>query len=352
MMFALKGSAAPATNAASTARRASKHAGNATRSTRSVSTRAFPVGKPTPCEKHFLHLDDFTGEEILAMLDRAKSEKKRLQSGDRSFRPFEGKTLAMIFAKQSLRTRVSFETGFTLLGGNAIYLGPDDISIGTREATKDISRVLSRYNDIIMARLFSHDDIVELAEHANVPVVNGLTDYNHPVQILADALTIYETLGRLEGVKVVYVGDGNNIVHSWLNLAAVIPFHFVCVCPEDYTPDAETMRKAQEAGLSTIEISHDPVEGVKGADVIYSDVWASMGQKHEAEQRKKDFQGFQVNGEMMARTPNAIFMHCLPAERGLECTDEVLEADNSVVFQQAENRMHAQNAIMLKLLDC
>jgi len=352
MMSALKGSAAPATNAVTTARRASTRAANGTRSTRRVSTRAFPVGKPTPCEKHFLQLDDFNGEEILALLERASSEKKRLQSGDRSFRPFEGKTLAMIFAKQSLRTRVSFEAGFSLLGGTAIYLGPDDISIGKREATKDISRVLSRYNDIIMARLFSHDDIVELAEHASVPVVNGLTDYNHPVQILADALTIYETLGRLEGVKVVYVGDGNNIVHSWLNLATVIPFHFVCVCPEDYTPDEETMRKAQEAGLSTIEISHDPVEGVKGADVIYSDVWASMGQKHEAEQRKKDFQGFQVNGEMMARTPNAIFMHCLPAERGLECTDEVLEADYSVVFQQAENRMHAQNAIMLKLLDC
>jgi ornithine carbamoyltransferase len=239
-----------------------------------------------------------------------------------------------------------------LLGGSAIYLGPDDISIGKREATKDISRVLSRYNDIIMARLFSHNDIEELAHNASVPVINGLTDYNHPCQILADALTIYECLGKLEGIKIVYVGDGNNIVHSWLNLARVIPMHFVCACPEEYTPDEKTLEEARAAGISTIEISHDPDEAVKGADVIYSDVWASMGQKHEAEQRKRDFQGFQVDGDMMRATPNAIFMHCLPAERGLECTDEVLEADYSVVFQQAENRMHAQNAVMLKLLNC
>ena len=319
---------------------------------RRVTTRAMPVGKPVPCEKHFLHLDDFTREEIMELVERASSEKKRLQSGDRSFQPFKGKTMAMIFAKQSLRTRVSFETGFKLLGGSAIYLGPDDISIGKREATKDIARVISRYNDIVMARLYEHSQIEELAAYSSVPVVNGLTDYNHPCQILADALTIYECLGRLEGVKVVYVGDGNNIVHSWLNLAAVVPFHFVCVCPEEYTPDEKTLQKARDAGLSTIEISHDPVEGVKGADVIYSDVWASMGQKDEAEQRKRDFQGYQVNGKMMARTPNAIFMHCLPAERGLECDDEVMEADYSVVFQQAENRMHAQNAVMLKMLNC
>jgi len=315
-------------------------------------TRAMPVGAPTPCKNHFLHLNDFTKEEIFELIELAASEKKRLQSGDRSYRPFEGKTMAMVFAKQSLRTRVSFETGFSLLGGTAIYLGPDDISIGKREATKDISRVLARYNDVIMARLFSHKDIIELAEYSSVPVVNGLTDYNHPCQVLADCLTIYEVLGRLEGVKIVYVGDGNNIVHSWLNLAQVFPLHFVCVCPEEYEPDAATLKAARDAGLSKIEISYDPEEGVKGADVIYSDVWASMGQKHEAEQRKKDFQGYQVDGDMMRLTPNAIFMHCLPAERGLECTDEVLEAPYSVVFQQAENRMHAQNAVLLKMLGC
>jgi ornithine carbamoyltransferase len=311
-----------------------------------------PVGDPTRCEDHFLHLDDFTREEIHDLIQLALREKKRLQSGDRSFKPFAGKTMAMIFAKQSLRTRVSFETGFKLLGGSAIYLGPDDISIGKREATKDISRVLSRYNDIVMARLFAHEDIIALAEYSSVPVINGLTDYNHPCQILADALTIYEKLGRIENVKIVYVGDGNNIVHSWLNLASVIPMHFVCACPEEYTPDEKTMETARAAGLSKIEISHDPMEAVKGADVVYSDVWASMGQKHEAEQRAKDFVGFQVNGKLMANTPNAIFMHCLPAERDKECTDEVLEADYSVVFQQAENRMHAQNAVMLRLLKC
>lgn len=338
--------------AATTKMTASGRKTTMTQSRVGVRARAMPVGEPVKCEDHFLALDDFTREEIGELIQRASSEKKRLQSGDRSFLPFKGKTMAMIFAKQSLRTRVSFETGFKLLGGSAIYLGPDDISIGKREATKDISRVLSRYNDIIMARLFAHQDIVDLAEYSSVPVINGLTDYNHPCQILADALTIYEKFGRFEDVKVVYVGDGNNIVHSWLNLAAVIPMHFVCACPEDYTPDDATLKKARDAGLSTIEISHDPWEAVKGADVVYSDVWASMGQKHEAEQRKKDFQGFQVTGKMMESTPNAIFMHCLPAERGLECTDEVLEADYSVVFQQAENRMHAQNAVMLKMLKC
>jgi len=320
--------------------------------TKDGATRAVPVGDPAPCAEHFLRLDDFTKEEIWEMIHRAVVEKKRLQSGDRSFKPFAGKTMSMIFAKQSLRTRVSFETGFTLLGGSTIYLGPEDISIGKREATKDISRVLSRYNDIIMARLFSHTDMDELAKYSSVPVVNGLTDYNHPCQILADALTIYEVLGKLEGIKIVYVGDGNNVVHSWLNLARVMPLHFVCACPEDYEPNEATLREARASGISTIEISHDPMTAVKGADVVYADVWASMGKKHEAEQRKVDFQGFQVNGDIMRATPNAIFMHCLPAERGVECTDEVLEAPYSVVFQQAENRMHAQNAVMLKLLHC
>ncbi|CAN6682710.1 unnamed protein product [Malus baccata var. baccata] len=301
--------------------------------------------------KDFLHISDFDKATILKMLDRAAEVKALLKSGDRSFQPFKGKTMAMIFAKPSMRTRVSFETGFFLLGGHAIYLGPNDIQMGKREETRDVARVLSRYNDIIMARVFAHQDILDLAKYATVPVVNGLTDYNHPCQIMADVLTIIEHIGRIEGTKVVYVGDGNNIVHSWLLMAAVIPFHFVCACPKGFEPDKKTVEKAQQAGISKIEITNDPKEAVKGADVVYSDVWASMGQKEEADSRRKIFQGFQVDENLMKIAgPKAYFMHCLPAERGVEVTDGVVEAPNSIVFPQAENRMHAQNAVMLHLL--
>ncbi|KAI5402958.1 ornithine carbamoyltransferase, chloroplastic [Lathyrus oleraceus] len=301
--------------------------------------------------KDFIHIDDFDKETILKILDRAIEVKTLLKSGDRTFRPFEGKTMSMIFAKPSMRTRVSFETGFSLLGGHAIYLGPNDIQMGKREETRDVARVLSRYNDIIMARVFSHQDILDLAKYASVPVINGLTDYNHPVQIMADALTMIEHIGRFEGTKVVYVGDGNNIVHSWLLLAAVVPFHFVCACPKGFEPDAKTVEKARKAGISKIEISHDPKEAVRGADVVYSDVWASMGQKEEAAYRREAFKGFQVDQNLMdAAGSKAFFMHCLPAERGVEVTDEVVEAPYSIVFPQAENRMHAQNAIMLHVL--
>ncbi|KNA14232.1 hypothetical protein SOVF_109370 [Spinacia oleracea] len=302
-------------------------------------------------KKDFLHITDYDKATLLKILDRALEVKALLKSGDRSFQPFKGKTMAMIFAKPSMRTRVSFETGFFLLGGHAIYLGPDDIQMGKREETRDVARVLSRYNDIIMARVFAHQDIIDLAKYSPVPVVNGLTDYNHPCQIMADALTMIEHIGSIEGTKVVYVGDGNNIVHSWLLLAAVIPFHFVCACPKGFEPDQKTVQMAQEAGISKIEITNDPKEAVIGADVVYSDVWASMGQKEEAEHRRKVFQGFQVDEALMKIAgPKAYFMHCLPAERGVEVTDGVIEAPNSIVFPQAENRMHAQNAIMLHVL--
>ncbi|XVF36075.1 hypothetical protein REPUB_Repub19eG0027100 [Reevesia pubescens] len=301
--------------------------------------------------KDFLHISDFDKATIMKILDRAAEVKALLKSGDRSFAPFKGKTMSMIFAKPSMRTRVSFETGFFLLGGHALYLGPDDIQMGKREETRDVARVLSRYNDIIMARVFAHQDILDLAKFSSVPVVNGLTDYNHPCQIMADALTIIEHVGQLEGTKVVYVGDGNNIVHSWLLLASVVPFHFVCACPKGFEPDKETVEKAQQAGISNIEITNDLKEAVKDADVVYSDVWASMGQKEEAAYRHQVFQGFQVDEALMKIAGSkAFFMHCLPAERGVEVTDGVIEASNSIVFQQAENRMHAQNAIMLHLL--
>jgi len=301
-------------------------------------------------KKDFIHITDFDQKEIYEFLDFAIDLKKRVKNND--YMPFSGKSLAMIFAKPSARTRVSFETGFYQLGGHALYLGPNDIGIGKREAVKDIARVLSRYNDIIMARLFDHKHIIELAQNSSVPVINGLTDYNHPCQIMADILTIYEHRKNIDSIKIVYVGDGNNIVHSWFRLASIIPLHFTCLCPEGYGPDKETVKLAQESSISTIEITHDTVSGVNGADVIYTDVWASMGQKDEAESRSKIFSNFQVNSKMMESTnKDTLFMHCLPAERDREVTDEVMESSNSIVFDQAENRMHAQNALMVKILN-
>ena len=203
---------------------------------------------------------------------------------------------------------------------------------------------------MIMARLFEHKHILELAEYASIPVVNGLTDYNHPCQIMADILTVYEHRGNLNNIKIVYVGDGNNIVHSWLHLAARIPMYFTCVCPEGFEPDQKTIKLVEDTGISTVEISNDPKLDISGADVIYTDVWASMGEKEETKMREKLFAEFQVNSAMMESTgKNSLFMHCLPAERGREVTDAVMESPNSIVFDQAENRLHAQNAIMVKI---
>ena len=301
--------------------------------------------------KDFLHITDFTADEILTTLDLAQSIKAKFYARE-EYCPFKGQTLAMIFAKPSARTRVSFETGFFRMGGHALFLGPDDIGIGKRESIADIARVLSRYNDMIMARLFDHEHILELAKHATVPIINGLTDFNHPCQIMADILTVLEHRKSLDDLKITYVGDGNNIVHSWLALAMRIPFKFTIACPENYEPDMDMIQKAQNEGLSEINVSHDPYDAVKGADVIYTDVWASMGQKEEAEQRRQDFAAFQVNAELMAATEKkTYFMHCLPAERGIEVTDEVCDADYSIIFDEAENRMFSQNAIMVKLME-
>ena len=228
--------------------------------------------------KHFLHISDYSKEELWDILDLAKIVKSKYRKREDN-KVFNNKSLAMIFAKPSARTRVSFETGFEWMGGHALFLGPNDIGIGKREAIKDISRVLSRYNDIIMARLFEHEHIIELAEHSSVPIVNGLTDYNHPCQIMADIFTVWEHLNDIDGAKIVYMGDGNNIVHSWLHLSMRFTLDFVCCCPEDYEPDAKLVNKAKESGVSKITITNDPVSAVSGADVIYTDVWASMGQK-------------------------------------------------------------------------
>ncbi len=300
-------------------------------------------------KRDFIHVDDLTPEEIHQVLDLAGEVKAKFRRRE-AFHPFANQTLAMIFAKPSARTRISFETGFTRMGGHAVYLNPQDIEIGKREAVKDVARVISRYNDLIMARLFAHEHIRELAASATVPVINALTDYNHPCQIMADIFTVKEARGHLQDLKIVYVGDGNNIVHSWLRLAARLPLHFVCACPAAYQPEAATLQLALAAGLSRIEIIHDPLAAVRDAAVVYTDVWASMGQKHELEERKQHFNAFQVDGRLMAAArPDALFMHCLPAQRGLEVTDEVMESTASIVFTQAENRMHVQNAIMLFL---
>ena len=283
------------------------------------------------------------------MLHLAKEIKTKFHKRE-DYKPFKDQSLAMIFAKPSARTRISFETGFTWMGGHALFLGPNDIGIGKREAIKDIARVVSRYNDVIMARLFDHQHILELAEYSDIPVINALTDYNHPCQIMADILTVWEHRGNLDDMKITYMGDGNNIVHSWLQLASKFPMHFVCCGPSGFEPDEETASMVEESGISTFELSHDPKSAAHGADVVYTDVWASMGQKEEAEQRERIFADFQVNEALMDNTgKDTLFMHCLPAERGREVTDGVMEADYSIVFDEAENRMHAQNAVMVKM---
>ena len=300
--------------------------------------------------KHFLHISDYTQKDLWEILNLAKNLKENFHNQS-DYKLFKNKSLAMIFAKPSARTRVSFETGFEWMGGHALFLGPNDIGIGKREAIKDISRLFSRYNDMIMARLFDHDHIIELAEYSNIPVINGLTDYNHPCQIMADIFTIWEHLGDIDNTKIVYMGDGNNIVHSFLHLAMRFPLEFICCCPEDYKPDQKTIDQAIKTNISKISISHNPKEAVSNADIVYTDVWASMGQKEEALEREKIFSNFQVNEELITSSgKKTLFMHCLPAERGREVTDGVMEADYSIVFDQAENRMHIQNAIMVYLL--
>ena len=302
-------------------------------------------------KRDFLHITDYSKDEFWDFIERSSWIKNKINN-DSSYKPFDSKTLAMIFAKPSARTRVSFEVGFFRLGGHALFLGPNDIGIGKRESVADIARVMSRFNDMIMARLFDHEHILELSEFASVPVVNGLTNYNHPCQIMADIFTIYEHRQSLDDLKVVYVGDGNNIVHSWMELSMVIPFNLTIACPEGFSPDKDLTNKAKNKGLSEIEISHDPFDAVKNADVIYTDVWASMGQKEEAEERRRKFKNFQVNKKLMDHTgKHTYFMHCLPAERGIEVTDEVCDSEYSIIFDEAENRMHAQNAIMVKMME-
>jgi len=300
-------------------------------------------------KRDFLAVTDFSREEIYETFRIAKQLKAEVKAG-KAHHFFADQTMSMVFAKPSLRTRVSFETGMVQFGGHALYLGPNDISIGKREAVKDIARVISRYNNWIMARLFKHEHMIEMAKYSSVPVINGLTDYNHPCQIMADMLTIHEHRGTVEGQKVVFIGDGNNVCNSFLNFASVVPYHFVLAAPEGYDPDPETLKKAKAAGLSTIEVVRDPVAAAKDADVLYTDVWTSMGQEEERQKRLNDFAGFQINSELLSHAKSdALVMHCLPAHYGEEITEEVLDGPNSVIFDEAENRMHAQKAVMVML---
>ncbi|MFQ5603937.1 MAG: ornithine carbamoyltransferase [bacterium] len=299
--------------------------------------------------KHFLAISDLTREEIEDIFKLTEELKSKQKAGE-AHAYLQGKTLAMIFQKPSARTRVSFEVGMFQLGGHALYLGPNDIQIGKREAIGDVAQTLSRYVDMIMARLFGHEDILELAEHASAPVINGLTDLLHPCQIMADVFTIFEKIHRIHDFKITYIGDGNNVANSWLNIASKLPMTLHLAVPAGYEPDAAILKTAQEQNLSDIQILHDPVEAARDADVVYTDVWASMGQEGEVEQRKRVFKDFQVNAQVMqAANPDCLVMHCLPAHRGEEITRDVIDGPNSIVFDEAENRLHVQKAIMVKL---
>jgi ornithine carbamoyltransferase len=303
--------------------------------------------------KHFLCVADLSGEEIWELLDLAASLKAEHKAGGN--KPLlRGKSLAMVFQKPSLRTRVSFEMGMVHLGGHALYLSPNEIKIGERESVPDIARVLSRYVDGIMARVFAYSDIKTLAEYSSVPVINGLSDYNHPCQALADILTIWERFGRLKGLKLAFVGDGNNVCNSLLMAASKVGMDMSVTGPQGYEPQAEVMAEARRFAAvsgSRILFTSDPVEAVRGADVIYTDTWTSMGQEAESEMRRRLFAAYQVNERLVkAASPNTLVLHCLPAHRGEEITDAVMDGAHSGVFDQAENRLHAQKAVLVKLM--
>lgn len=299
----------------------------------------------------FVSLADYSTEELRKLIALAHDVKRN----PRAYRDAcEGQTLAMIFQKPSLRTRVSFQTGIYQLGGQGIYLGPTDIQLHRGETIADTAAVLSRYVDGIMARVFGHSDIVDLAVNASVPVINGLSDFNHPCQVLADLQTVSEKFGRLEGLKFAYIGDGNNMAHSIMYGCAKMGMHVAVGHPKGYAPEAEVTTRTREFAAvhgTAVQVTEDPMEAAADADVVYTDVWTSMGQEDEAAERLKRFEGFQVNAEMMGKAkPGAIFMHCLPAHRGEEVSADVIDGPQSVVFDEAENRLHAQKAIMIQLM--
>jgi ornithine carbamoyltransferase len=300
-------------------------------------------------KRDFLALDQHDTEFLRSILDLAR-EQKPLARQHRLPESHPGRVLACVFAKPSLRTRVSFEIAIRQLGGSSLYITDKEIGIGKRESVGDVAKVLSRFVDAIMIRWFDHAEVEALAAEASVPVINGLTDLSHPCQVLADIMTVEEHLGTIENKTVAMIGDGNNVAHSWFNAACRFPFNFVLACPKGYDPDETVVRKAENQGASFM-ITHDPREAVAGAHVIYTDAFYSMGQEAEAEQRRSDFAAFQVNAELLAEAdPQHIVLHCLPAHRGEEITDDVMDGPHSAVFDEAENRLHAQRAVLAALL--
>jgi ornithine carbamoyltransferase len=300
-------------------------------------------------QNHLLSISDLSGEEILSLIDTAVELKKTIWT-----EILKNKSLAILFEKQSARTRVSFDLAMNQLGGHAIYLSQAEVGLGTRESVPDVARVLGHYVDAIAARTYSHRTIEILADYAGVPVINALSDYEHPCQALADLQTIYEKKGTLKGITLAYIGDGNNIANSLAMASALTGMNFRIASPEGYNLSKNVKNQFDKYTPSSgaiITLTTSPEEAVTGADVVYTDVWASMGQEDEAEERRKIFAGYQVNGKLMALAKgDAIFMHDLPAHRGEEVTDEVIESTQSVVFDQAENRLHAQKALLVKLL--
>ena len=297
-------------------------------------------------DKHFLDIADHDDAHLRHLFSLARE----LKSGARGGRPLEGKSLAMIFRKSSTRTRVSFEAGMTQLGGHALFLSDRDSQMGRGESVPDTAGVLSRYVDGIMIRTFGHDEVLELARCASIPVINGLTDLLHPCQVMADVLTMIEEFGEdLSSLRVAWIGDGNNMANSWLNAAHRLGFSLRLACPEGYDPDPAILARAQGSG--DVAVVRDPGEAVGGAHVVTTDVWASMGQEEEQSEREAAFRGFCVDGELMARAdPSAIFLHCLPAHRGEEVTADVIDGAQSRIFEEAENRLHVQKAIILDLM--
>lgn len=302
-------------------------------------------------KKDFIALTDFSSDELTGMLDLADRMKRSPQEFDSALK---GKTLGMIFNKKSTRTRISFQVGIFQLGGMGLFLGPEDMQLARGETISDTGKVLSRFLDGIMIRTFSHSDVLDLAKYASVPVINGLTDFNHPCQALADMMTIREKFGRLEGLKLAYVGDSNNVAVSLLFACVKFGLHISLVSPKGYTITKEALDMSREEAVSKnldILLTENVAEGVAGADIVYTDVWTSMGQEKEQQKRLKDLSGYTVNEQMMKEAgPKAVFMHCLPAHRGEEVSGPVIDGPASIVFDQAENRLHLQKAVMVTLM--
>jgi len=302
-------------------------------------------------KKDLISIEDLKAEEMARLIDLAKAIKKDRGAYSDSLK---GKSIGLIFQKPSNRTRVSFEIGMMQLGGHAIYLGPHEIDMGVRESIKDVASVLSRYLDGIVARTYKHEDVIELAQYASVPVINGLSDRAHPCQALSDIFTIKERFGSFKGLKLAYIGDGNNVLNSLVFASAKVGLNVHIATPKGYEPARDIVKASKnmaDASGSAVTICNDPKAAIADSDIVYTDVWVSMGQEKEAAKREKDFRDFQINEKLMrSAKPNCLIMHCLPAHRGQEITDAVIDSKNSIVYDQAENRMHIEKAMLLELL--